>query len=112
MRGVRFTPAEVPCAESQEQSSLLPDGDASGTTSPDVTIPETPYGIGDEVSLAGKGFLINLMDAPEGNRIVGSQERGARVIVLEITVKDEIVWVRIRAATGEGWVLAENLDEP
>jgi len=108
--GEILTPAEATArAEPQSQISLPPGNDASVTPTPDDAVPETPFAAGDEVALAGKGFLINLMDAPDGNRIVGSQERGARVTVLEITLRDETVWVRIQAATGEGWVMADNL---
>ena len=66
---------------------------------------------GQEVFLVGKGYLINLVDTAGGIRIVGSQERGAKAIVLEVTELNGQTWVRIKASTGEGWVKADNLSK-
>jgi len=67
--------------------------------------------VGDEVYLAGKGYLINMVDTPGGVRIVGSQERGAKVTVRELVDLNGQTWVRILAPGGEGWVKVENLSE-
>lgn len=62
----------------------------------------------DTVYLTGVGFLINLLDQP-GGRIVAGQERGAAVTVLDSAQQDGVVWYRVRAAGGEGWVSEENV---
>lgn len=64
--------------------------------------------VGDTVYLAGKGFLINLVDQP-GGRIIAGQERGAAVTIKEIAQHEGETWYRVDAPTGVGWVKAENI---
>ncbi|MCP4425365.1 MAG: hypothetical protein GY803_12790 [Chloroflexi bacterium] len=64
---------------------------------------------GDIVYLAGKGFLINMVNEAGGNRMIAGQERGAEVTIVEVTTVDGVLWYLVEAATGQGWVPAENI---
>ena len=63
---------------------------------------------GDEVYLAGKSYLVNILDEP-GGKIIAGQERGASVTILELAQVDGAVWHKISAPAGEGWVMSENI---
>jgi hypothetical protein len=65
--------------------------------------------IGDRVLLAGRSFLVNLLDAP-GGRIQGGQERGAEVVIEDIAAREGELWYRVRASTGTGWVPETNIE--
>ncbi len=67
------------------------------------------FNIGDVATLGGKGFLVNLLDAP-GGKISAGQEKGAEVEVLASTAFEDEIWYQIQASTGDGWVKAENLE--
>ena len=67
------------------------------------------FKVGDQATLAGKGFLVNLMDEP-GGKISGGQERGAEVEVTSSAVYEGEIWYRVKANTGEGWIKAANLE--
>lgn len=64
---------------------------------------------GDIVYLTAPGFLVNLYNEAGGSRIVGTQESGADVTVLDTEAVDGETWYLIQAPTGEGWVPAENI---
>jgi hypothetical protein len=64
---------------------------------------------GATATLVGRSLLVNLFDAP-GGKISAGQERGATVTVLEASMLGDVVWYKISAPTGEGWVPEENLE--
>lgn len=63
---------------------------------------------GDAAYLAGRSFLVNLLDAPDG-KIVAGQERGMAITIIEVVQVDGVVWYHVDAPTGQGWVPAENV---
>lgn len=65
--------------------------------------------LGDTVYLTARGFLVDIMNEPGGNRLIANQERGAAVMVLDRAEVDGAVWYLIDAPTGEGWVSSENV---
>jgi len=64
---------------------------------------------GDTAYLAGRAFLVGLMEAPGSKRMIAGQERGARVTVVDVTEVDGVLWYLVDAPTGKGWVSAENI---
>jgi hypothetical protein len=64
--------------------------------------------VGDQATLTGRGFLINILDEP-GGRLVANQERGVTVEVVGASEEEGELWYQIEAPTGAGWVLADNL---
>jgi hypothetical protein len=99
VRGENLEPAEGEgeTAEGDSEDTTGGEGAGGAEFQPD-----------DTVYLTGVGFLINLLDQP-GGRIVAGQERGATVTVLDSAQQDGVVWYRVRAAGGEGWVSEENV---
>jgi len=67
------------------------------------------YQIGDLVYLTNRSFLVSLMSEPGGNRMIAGQERGVQVEILQAAIVDGVLWYRIKAPTGEGWVPETNL---
>lgn len=65
--------------------------------------------IGATAYLAGKQYLVPLVDLPGSKRMVAGQERGAEVTVLDVTVVDGENWYEIEAPTGQGWVPESSL---
>jgi hypothetical protein len=65
--------------------------------------------IGETVTLIGRGFLVNLLDAPDG-KIVAGQERGAEVLIEDIAATEGELWYRIKGSTGSGWVSEANIE--
>lgn len=63
---------------------------------------------GDAAYLAGRSFLVNILDAP-GGKIVAGQERGMAITIIDVIQVDGAVWYNIDAPTGQGWVPAENV---
>ena len=66
--------------------------------------------INDEVYLAGKSFLVNILGEPNGN-IVSGDSRGEAVTVTDIRDADGEIWHMIDSRAGAGWVPAENITE-
>lgn len=64
---------------------------------------------GTTVYLIGKGYLINLVDAPGSLRMIAGQERGAEVSIIQSTTHEGEIWYLVSAPTGEGWVHEENV---
>jgi hypothetical protein len=64
---------------------------------------------GTSVYLAGKGYLINLLDAPGSLRMIAGQERGTEVTIIQSTTLEGEIWYLVSAPTGEGWVHADNV---
>lgn len=71
---------------------------------------EAEFAPGDTAYLTGRGFLISLYDSPGSNRFIAQQERAVAVEILEVGEADGDIWYLISAPTGEGWVIAENLE--
>jgi len=69
------------------------------------------FQVGDVVYLTNKSFLVNMMSEPGGNRMIATQERGAKVDILQATVVDGELWYFIKAPTGEGWVPEANITD-
>lgn len=67
------------------------------------------FAVGNTAVLAGRGFLINLMDAP-GGRIAAGQQRGAEVEILSSALLDDEIWYEVDSSTGIGWVKADSLE--
>lgn len=70
---------------------------------------ESDFAIGDEATLTGASFLINIYSEPGGS-IAAAQERGVRVTVQRVVARDGNVWYQIEAPTGTGWVSADTLE--
>ncbi|MFZ0548119.1 MAG: hypothetical protein WAM60_21920 [Candidatus Promineifilaceae bacterium] len=71
----------------------------------------TGPGTGDTVYLVSNGFLINLLDEPNG-RLIAVQERGVAVTIEDVfTADDGSTWYLINAPTGEGWIPTDNISE-
>lgn len=66
---------------------------------------------GDSATLKGRNFLVNLYDAPDG-KISAGQERGSAVTIVEVATSGDLVWYKVEAPTGEGWVSSESLEAP
>lgn len=116
--GEILTPAEATARASIPTATPTARQDVSVATATPADASDTPdqgtkpiFQEGQEVYLVGKGYLINLLDIAAGTRIVGSQERGAKVTVREVIDLNGQVWVRIQAPTGEGWIKVENLSQ-
>lgn len=77
------------------------------TSTPFVS--ENSLEIGTTVYLVGKGYLINLMEAPGSLRMIAGQERNTEVTISEASTYEGKIWYRINAPTGEGWVPEENV---
>jgi hypothetical protein len=69
------------------------------------------FQVGDTVYLTNKSFLVSLMDAPGGKKMVAGQERGAQVDILQATTVDGKLWYFIKAPTGQGWVPEDNITD-
>ncbi|MGA9531481.1 MAG: hypothetical protein WBR18_02085 [Anaerolineales bacterium] len=65
--------------------------------------------IGATAYLAGKQYLVPIVDVPGSKRMVAGQERGAEVTILDVSVVDGKNWYEIEAPTGKGWVVEDNL---
>jgi len=63
---------------------------------------------GDDAFLAGKAFLVNLLDQPNG-KIIAGQERGTVITILQVVPYEGDIWYQIEAPTGQGWVPSENI---
>lgn len=63
---------------------------------------------GQTAVLTDRSFLVNMYDGP-GGKVSAGQERGAEVTVLEVSMEGDVIWYKIEAATGEGWVPATSL---
>lgn len=63
---------------------------------------------GDAVYLAGRSFLVNLLEEP-GGKIIAGQERGMAITILEIVQYEDDTWYHIDAPTGQGWVPSANI---
>lgn len=72
-------------------------------------VSENSLELGTTVYLTGKGYLINLMDAPGSLRMIAGQERDTEVTIVESTTHEGEIWYRVSAPTGEGWVPEENV---
>lgn len=100
--GEILTPAEA-TARALESSTPAADSGRSSelmhTTGPQI---------GQEATLTGQNFLVNLQAEPDGP-VVGGLERGAEVTILDLASYEGQLWYQIRGSTGEGWVRAENL---
>ncbi len=97
--GEVLTPAE---ATERGQSPVV-----GGAGNPDDI--EGTFAVGDTATLTGISFLVNLLDAP-GGRIIAGQQRGAQVTVQGLAEHEGEIWYQIDAATGSGWVGADNLE--
>ena len=64
--------------------------------------------IGETVTLTGRSFLVNLLDAP-GGKISAGQERGAEAVIEEIAALEGELWYKVTAGTGSGWVREDNI---
>ncbi len=64
---------------------------------------------GSTAYLTGKGYLINLVEAPGSLRMIAGQERGVEVTIVETSVYEGANWYLVDAPTGQGWVSEENL---
>lgn len=73
--------------------------------------PQAPEGpqVGDTAYLAGKGYLIRLVDKPGGTRMIAGQEKGVEVQIVQTTQFEDKMWYLVDAPTGEGWVPAESI---
>lgn len=67
------------------------------------------FGVGDTATLTGRSFLVNLLDGPAG-RITAGQERGVQVTIQQIVEENDVLWYRVDAPGGSGWVRADNLE--
>ena len=72
-------------------------------------VSENSLEIGTTVYLTGQGYLINLLDAPGSFRMVGGQERGTEVTIVQSTTIEGEIWYLVSAPTGEGWLPEENV---
>ena len=97
----------------QQSGDIVTEAEATKRALPTVTptafVSEDAIPSGTVVYLVGKGYLINLVDAPGSFRMIAGQERGAEVTVLQNTVHQDAIWYLVKAPTGEGWVLEENV---
>jgi hypothetical protein len=84
-------------------------GEASETPSDETAPSGDVFAAGDTVYLAGRNYMINLMDGPGSKKIIAGQQRGVPVTILEAESVDGAIWYQIDSPTGEGWVPAENL---
>lgn len=102
------------CAQSgeiitPEEATRRAEEAAAGLGETGGAVDEAELNVGDQAILGGRGFLVNLLDAP-GGKISGGQERGATVEIMESVLHEGEVWYRIAAGTGEGWVAGDNLE--
>jgi SH3-like domain-containing protein len=63
---------------------------------------------GDEITLTGRGFIVNMLDQP-GGRISGSPARDSQATLLDIVDFEDETWYKINANGSEGWVKEENI---
>ncbi len=107
----------IPTLAPTSTAASLPTNTPQPTPAP-TAIPESLEEESEETATGGsdatpqlvsEGFLINLMDEPAGTRIVGFQERGVRVTLLDCVLYGDEYWFRVEAPVGEGWVEEENL---
>ena len=64
---------------------------------------------GDQATLVGTGFLVNLLDRPGGG-IIGGQSRDSEVTITDCEEAEGEIWFRINADGSEGWVKQENIE--
>lgn len=96
--------------EGEEAPGPAAEGEEETPESEEAAAPaEGAFEVGSTAYLAGRAFLLNLMDAPGSRTIKANQQRGEPVTVLEVSVVDGVNWYLIDAPTGEGWVPEENL---
>lgn len=69
--------------------------------------------IGDEFTITGKLFLVNILEEPSPvGRIIGGVARGEGVTVVQVTQIDGKFWYQVDTSAGSGWVSEDNvLDE-
>jgi len=94
---------------SYEDATATAEGKYAPVTASGSTTDGADFAVGDTALLAGKGFLINLMDAP-GGRISAGQQRGADVEILSSTLYEDEIWYEVDSSTGTGWIKGENLE--
>lgn len=82
-------------------------GAESGAAAEEET---TPSGlqVGDTVYTAGRSFLVNFFDQPNGRIVIG-QERGVPVTIIDYAEVNGKMWYKLDAPAGEGWVPEENI---
>jgi len=69
--------------------------------------------VGDEFTITGTRFLVNLLDSPSAvGKIVGGVARGEGVVVVQVTQVEDKFWYLVSTSAGDGWVSEDNvLDE-
>lgn len=92
-----------------EDATATAEGKYAPSTSSGGTADGADFAIGGTAVLAGKGFLINLMDKP-GGRISAGQQRGAEVKILSSVLFEDVLWYEVDASTGTGWVKGDSLE--
>jgi len=92
-----------------EDATATAEGKYAPVTNSGGTADGADFAIGDTVLLAGKGFLINLMDTP-GGRIAAGQQRGAEVEILGSVLYEDVLWYEVDSSTGTGWIKGDNLE--
>lgn len=92
-----------------EDATATAEGKYAPITESGGTVDGADFTIGDTVLLAGRGFLINLMDDP-GGRISAGQQRGAEVEILSSVLYEDALWYEVDSSTGTGWIKGENLE--
>jgi hypothetical protein len=70
---------------------------------------EIAFEVGDEATLTGVGFMVNLYDEAGSQRVIAQQPKGDNVEVVEVAEIGAETWYYIDAPTGEGWVPSFNL---
>ena len=65
--------------------------------------------VGAEALLAGKGLVVNLVEAP-GGKISAGAARGSTVTILDIAEHEDDFWYFVDSSGGEGWVRQENIE--
>lgn len=92
-----------------EDATATAEGKYAPVTDSGGTADGANFAIGDTALLAGKGFLINLMDDP-GGRISAGQQRGAEVEIISSILFEDVLWYEVDSSTGTGWIKGENLE--
>jgi len=117
--GEILTPAEA-TARAAEATARAREVNIAPTATPRPTseggeqeqeTPQAPEGpqVGDTAYLAGKGYLIRLVDKPGGMKMIAGQEKGVEIKIVNMTEYEGETWYLVDAPTGEGWVPAENV---
>ena len=67
---------------------------------------------GDEIILAGKGFLVSVHASPGDPSALSHAARGDAGVIISSQLYNDEVWYQVSSVAGDGWVPADSVAAP